>query len=880
MRSAFLGGLAYRPCVPIPSQSPFSLTFLVAAKRNFANSAKWFSIDQEAGPNSRLDGVRNVGIIAHIDAGKTTTTERMLYYSGHTKRLGNVDEGSTVTDFLPLERARGITIQSAAITFHWPPKEESRDPAYTINLIDTPGHADFTFEVLRSLRVLDGAVCILDGVAGVEAQTEKVWHQARSYGIPGIFFVNKLDRDGAAFGKVVREIASRLQLWPAVCQIPWFQNDHGPLQGIVDVIHLRALKWLRGGDGTSISITSLQDLESESPALAAETRTARRALIDALGERDDLMVKAFIECNDDYMAISSDQITSSLRKCLLSHRSTFAPVFAGASLKNIGVQPLIDAVSAFLPSPDETPDPKFKAGLLSGGLRDLVKGIIPLVPQDHNSVAKNKTKNQSSIVNIKNLNACALAFKVVYDQHKGVLVYVRVYQGSLYRNTVLFNTNLQVSERANRVIRMCASEAIDIPSISTGEIGVITGLKHARTGDTLISYASANPKNGVPEPLDKFQLRPIDVPAPVFFTAIESHSQAEEKRTAELLDVLLREDPSLQLTTNEDSGQKLLGGMGELHLEIAGNRLIQDMNAKATMGSIEIGYRECPTTAGLSETIIFERRVAGTYGKAGCESTISIFDEIDDGHARGVLQEGNFVEAIIRTRAFEIGNNHDSLPGHLDPNEVRHALRNGAFAALARGPAFAYQVHNAKVKLVFDPSQHFFGNDTSLQALTSAARRATQAALKSSHGIEPFAVAEPIMNVVISVNSESLGAVLKDLSSSRNGQVLSYEDEEHPPGVSVTEKESDLHAVSRTRVYVPPDPFEVSSATGHNRKQASVSTSPRAITARVPLRAMVGYLPHLRSLTAGRGSFLMAIDRFQKMPSHTQKSVLREIRGL
>ena len=841
--------------------------------RIFSSSARWHTISHENQTNTLRDRVRNIGIIAHIDAGKTTTTERMLYYSGYTKRLGNVDEGSTVTDFLPLERARGITIQSAAITFHWPPpgKHKVADP-YTINLIDTPGHADFTFEVLRSLRVLDGAVCILDGVAGVEAQTEKVWHQSRLYGIPAVFFVNKLDREGAAFGRTVREIASKLQVWPAVCQIPWFQNGDGPLVGIVDIIHLRALKWIRGGDGTSINAQSIEELEMAMPELAAEARNARKALVDLLSDRDDVMVEAFIESNDDYMAIAPENIISSIRRCLLNDRSTFAPIFVGASLKNIGVQPLIDAVAALLPSPDETSDPEFKAGSLSGGLRDLVAGKIPLASGVDEAVMKNK-KNPNAIAKIQNLEACALAFKVVYDRHRGVMVYVRVYHGSLRRNAVIFNTNLQQPERVMRVLRMYASDAVEVPSIEAGEIGVITGLKLARTGDTLISYRGVNPKVGAPAPFNKLELRPIEIPPAVFFTSVESLSQAEEKHTNELLDILLREDPSLQLSTNEDSGQRLLSGMGELHLEIAGNRLTQELNAKATMGKIEIGYRECPTAPGSLENIIFERQIAGRYGKAGCQAMVTALDEGGGRESNKILQDGNIIEVVLQTRNTENSHIAGHLPEQSDPDQVRQALHNGALAALARGPAFAYQVSGANVKLIFDPSQHFFGIDTNLPALTSAARKATQAALRASHQACSFAMAEPVMNVTITVNTENLGAVLKDLSSLRDGQVISYDDESALAG-------STARTPGAIRPYAPPDPFEILSVAGSKKTPSLSDNSPRAITARVPLRAMVGYLPHLRSLTAGRGSFVMSVDRFQKMPSHKQKAVLKEFRGL
>ncbi|PIG69140.1 translation elongation factor G2 [Aspergillus arachidicola] len=430
-----------------------------------------------------LDRTRNIGIIAHIDAGKTTTTERMLYYSGFTRRIGDVDEGSTVTDFLPAERARGITIQSAAITFHWPPQtagdgnttpQEPQTPrsasSHTVNLIDTPGHADFTFEVMRSLRILDGAVCILDGVAGVEAQTEQVWHQASTYRIPRIVYVNKLDRDGAAFGRTVREVASRLGGWPAVCQIPWFEGGNGRFFGIADAINLQGLRW-EEGDGKSVKMFNLEQLASEEPQLAEELKRARVALVELLSEHDETMVEKFFDCEEDHLAVPANDILESLRRCLLEEQGRkIIPIFAGASFRNIGVQPLLDAVTNLLPSPPETPEPEVSIGGVKGGLRRLLSGDLLVEQGEKAASAKGKHKKKSAIQTesrnaIEKLQGCALAFKVVNDPKRGVLVYVRVYSGSLDRNSVLYNTNLNVSERAPRLLKMYANDAVEVDSI-------------------------------------------------------------------------------------------------------------------------------------------------------------------------------------------------------------------------------------------------------------------------------------------------------------------------------------------------------------------------------------------------------------------------------
>lgn len=500
---------------------------------------------------------RNIGIIAHIDAGKTTTTERMLYYSGHTRRIGDVDEGSTVTDFLPAERARGITIQSAAITFEWPPTEEcasrkgdsthSVQPrarfSHNINLIDTPGHADFTFEVRRSLRILDGAVCILDGVAGVEAQTEQVWHQAGEWKIPRITYINKLDREGAAFGRTVREIGSRLGGWPAVCQIPWFEGGKGRFTGIGDVINLEGVHYPQGGDGKAVERVPLSILDRDHPELGAELKRARIALVELLSEHDEQLIEAFFEMEEDHLAITPAQILDSLRRSLLLEDCTIIPVFAGASFRNIGVQPLLNAVNNLLPSPVERPDPEISIGPTSGGLSELIKGELAIGGVSNTPARSGKKGQQLKGTELGNtLQGCALAFKVVNDARKGILVYIRVYSGTIERNALLYNTNLQNSERASTLLRMYASESVPVQSLKAGEIGVIAGSKFARTGDTLISY-SGN-KSVPPEPLNLLQLRPIDIPPPVFFAAIEPNSLREEKDMHEKLGLLCGKIPA------------------------------------------------------------------------------------------------------------------------------------------------------------------------------------------------------------------------------------------------------------------------------------------------------------------------------------------------
>lgn len=868
-----------------------------------------------AGAGIDLEKTRNIGIIAHIDAGKTTTTERMLYYSGFTRRIGDVDDGSTVTDFLPAERARGITIQSAAITFHWPPlaaegtssgpsleELESQNlprsrASHTINLIDTPGHADFTFEVLRSLRILDGAVCILDGVAGVEAQTEKVWHQASVYQIPRVVYVNKLDRDGAAFGRTVREVGSRLHGWPAVCQIPWFENSNGRFTGIADVISLQGLLWKEGGDGKSVKVFDLAGLEKEDQRLAEELKRARVALVELLSEHDENMVESFFE-HEDHLKVPPMTILTSLRKCLLGPEAQkIIPVFAGSSFRNMGVQPLLDAVNNLLPGPSESIDPEISLGSTKGTLGGLLRGELTLQQEPKTGiVAKPKQKKKTAVVPVSvdtkglatSLESCALAFKVVSDAKRGVLVYVRVYSGSLNRHCHLYNTNLHVTERAPRLFKMYANDAVEVESIPAGHIGVVSGLKYARTGDTLISCLGS--KLTPPEPLNTLQLRPIDVPPPVFFASIEPHSLSEEKNMQEALALLLREDPSLHVTVDEDSGQTLLSGMGELHLEIARDRLVNDFKAKATMGRIEIGYRECVLGKSNPVTKIFDREVAGRKGKAGCTAVVEPYEpESDpDEDASDIIfaetVDGNRI--IISAPGINISSDKrgkdesSSLPPQLDVNSFRTSLYNGALSALARGPQFSFPMHNTKVTLTCNIVEHLFGSESSASALSAASRLATQGALRdlTTGQNSGTGMMEPVMNVIISVDEASLGAVVHDISSARGGHIISL-DEEMPVSASIDSNdssESEQVVIDVNKIYAPPDPFETPTVAGGLPIQASAN-QPRTITAKVPLKEMVGYLKHLRSLSAGRGTFVMHVDRFEKMSSQRQKAVLAEL---
>lgn len=760
--------------------------------------------------------------------------------------------------------------------------------SHNINLIDTPGHADFTFEVLRSLRVLDGAVCILDGVAGVEAQTEKVWTQAGHYHIPRIIFVNKLDRVGAAFSRTVKEIGARLHGWPAICQVPWWQGGNGDFVGVGDVVNLRGMLWQAGGDGRDIRAFGLEELEKTDSKFAAEIKKARVALVETLSEHDDVMVEHFLEHEEDHLAISGIHIMQSLRRVVLQAPQTVIPVFAGASFRNIGVQPLLDCVVDLLPSPLERPDPEISISSQSSTLAALLNSSATATTKPAKPAKKQeKRTNELAIAEVKNLAACALAFKVVSDAKRGVLVYVRVYSGSIDRGATLYNTNLSVAERAPRLLKMYANDAVEVDSIGAGQIGVITGLKHARTGDTLIVYRGLQMKGTPSGGLNTLQLRPIAVPPPVFFTSIEPHSLSEQKHVQESLAILLREDPSLHLSVDEESGQTHLAGMGDLHLEIARDRLLNDFKAKARIGKIEIGYRETITTSTEPLTHTLDRPIAGKQAKASITASVESIDESTI--IPGSVQYAQEIQDSPFETTYKLPDNntlyiahpnlssHDSashknqIPPHLSLPGVLHSLQAGASAALARGPFNGFPVANTRVTIMLDAQAHLFP-ETTPTAISMAVRAAVGASLRNACDAAPAILMEPVMNVTIFVNENSLGAVVQDISSSRGGQVLSLDGAESSQ--TVTGADDDLPRIDTALIYTPPDPF--SSGTGDVGN--GLADSQRQIVARVPLKEMVGYLNHLRALTGGRGTFVMSVNGFEKMASQRQKEVLDALR--
>jgi elongation factor G len=431
---------------------------------------------------------------------------------------------------------------------------------------------------------------------------------------------------------------------------------------------------------------------------------------------------------------------------------------------------------------------------------------------------------------------------------------------------------------------MYASDSIQIDAIPAGQIGVIPGLKYTRTGDTLISYTGANSRSGPPAPLNTLQLRPIEVPPAVFFSSVEPHSLGEEKNVRTSLDILIREDPSLQVTEDEESGQTLLSGMGQFHLEIATDRLVNDMKAKAAMGKIEIAYREAILQPSQPDIYAFDKEQGGKQGRASCLATVEPLSEdlvpleLNE-HGYSAYEDGNRITINISSAADSSDPEpwDGELPSQLSIPLIHSALKNGALTALSRGVNYPFQLHKTHVLLSLDPRKHIFGAETTPAALSSAARLATKAALKATALEHGSALMELVMDVIVSVDEASLGAVVNDISSTRGGHIMSLDDAGVTSGPTVNSTSNDLPRIDISKVYAPPDPFGPSQS--QQQGIATDSTRQRNITARVPLKEMVGYLKHLRSLTGGRGTFVMSPDRFERVVGQREKMLLKELRG-
>lgn len=750
-----------------------------------------------------------------------------------------MDHGDTVTDFLPMERQRGITIQSAAITFNWP-KRDNHEPntrPHIINLIDTPGHVDFRFEVERCMPILDGAVCVIDGVEGVEAHTERVWSSAREFKIPRFIFVNKLDREGASYRKSIQDIGMKLNGMPLVCHIPWWEND--VLKGVVDVVTGRVVSLAGTTDSTELLSEAIVD-----SSMKDELVLARERLVELLCEQDDELLEVWTDQGKD---ISSELIQKSIRRVLSRGDGSLIPVFAGSSLKNVGVVPLLNAVNDYLPSPLDRPELEVK----NGEKTQLLGQILP-----HPQVSK-KTKDS-------HVEALASVFKVVHDARRGMLTWVRVYHGLLKKGTPLWNTHLQAFERPLNIMQISASQHVEVPYLTTGQIGALTGLKTARTGDTLMVMSL----NKAPPPqLSHVQVRPPEIPPAVAFIVLDAHTPSGAKALEVALGNASREDPSLRWSKDEDTEQYTLSGMGSLHLEIARDRLENHYKAEAIWGKIVVDYKESVSIKTPPARGLFDKTLAGNSGKAACTAAV----EPLEAHHSDSLRHSSYIERdgnII----------HVEFPGETHPFDIestRQHLTSGAIAGLARGPRRASPLYRCLVTLTYDAATDYFGAASGAH-LSSAARIAVRDALASAHAQDGIVILEPVMRATILCPESAAGAIQHDLHSARGGHVLEVRDPQDASaaagdGSGDNDGNGTSDIINIDDIYAPPDSYNFQKSLREGRRGRLRMLQ---ITAQVPLAEVLEYDAVLRSKTSGHHTLTMALDTFERVTGPREKALV------
>jgi elongation factor G len=635
-----------------------------------------------AGGRIGLERVRNIGIMAHIDAGKTTTTERILYYTGRTHKMGEVHEGAATMDWMAQEQERGITITSAATTASW------RD--FRINIIDTPGHVDFTVEVERSLRVLDGAIAVFDSVAGVEPQSETVWRQADHYGVPRIAFINKMDRVGADFFGAVQSMVDRLGAKPVPIQLPIGQEEH--FRGVVDIVEMRAVTWT-DELGTQMETSDIPD------ELREQADEYHHQLIDAVADHDDELMETYLE---DEAKVTPAMLKRALRAATLDISVT--PVLLGSAFKNKAVQPLLDAVIDYLPSPLDVPP------------------MHGLDPRTHKELSRRPSDDEPF---------SALAFKVMTDPYVGKLTYFRVYSGKVKAGERVLNVTNGRTERVGRLLQMHANHREERDEIGAGEIVAAVGLKSTTTGDTLATDSAP------------ILLESMSFPDPVISVAIEPRTKADQDKLSQALTRLAEEDPTFQVRSDEETGQTLIAGMGELHLEIIVDRLTREFNVDANVGRPQVAYRE---TIGRRVEKVEGRFVRQTGGR------------------------GQYGHAVIAAEPAEPGEGYefiDRIVGGKIPREFIPAVDLGIQEAMESGVLAGFPVVDVRVDLV-DGSYHEV--DSSEMAFKVAGSMAWKQAMERARP----KLLEPVMAVEVVTPEEYLGDVMGDLNA-RRGRVEGLE---------------------------------------------------------------------------------------------------------
>ena len=628
-----------------------------------------------------LHKVRNIGIAAHIDAGKTTTSERILFFTGMSHKIGEVHDGAATMDWMEQEKERGITITSAATTAFW--------KGYQVNLIDTPGHVDFTIEVERSMRVLDGAVAVFCSVGGVQPQSETVWRQANKYHVPRIVFVNKMDRIGANFFRVEEQIRERLKANPVPIQIPIGAEDN--FKGVVDLVRMKAYVWNDEKKPTDY-------VEEEIPAEVKDKAEEYRAkLIEAVSETDDSLMEKFFAGEE----LTEEEIKKGIKAGCL--RMTITPMLCGTAFKNKGIQPLLDAVVDYLPAPDEI-------------------AAINGVYEDGTEVTVESTDDGEF---------AALAFKIMTDPFVGQLTFIRVYRGSLESGSYAYNTVQDCKERIGRLLKMHSNKREEITELFAGEIGAVVGLNSTLTGDTLASEK------------DKVILERMDFPEPVISVAVEPKTKADQEKMAIALQKLAQEDPSFRVSTDEESGQTIISGMGELHLEIIVDRMLREFKVDAEVGQPQVAYRET-----IRKAVEQEYKYAKQSGGRG-----------QYGHV--FLR----IEPLPAASGFEFVND---IKGGVVPKEYIPAVEKGCKEALQSGVLAGYPVEDVKVTL-FDGSYHEV--DSSEMAFKLAASMGFKEGARKAGAV----ILEPMMKVEVETPEEYMGDVIGDLNK-RRGQVNSMDD--------------------------------------------------------------------------------------------------------
>ena len=717
--------------------------------------------------NKSIHLLRNVGVVAHIDAGKTTTSEQMLFLSGETKSIGRVDDGDTVMDFLPQERERGITIQSAAISFKW------KD--HIINLIDTPGHVDFTVEVERSARVLDGAILVIDAVAGVQAQTQTVWRQVRKQRVATVMFVNKMDRDGANYARAVISVKNKLQVHPVQMQLP-LGSEQG-FYGVIDLSTLTKITW--GEPHEVVSSRSppkpvLTKLKPEDK-LFEDAMAARRVMIEQLAEVDESLMEKYLETEEnDLLGLDlfpSEDISASTRRHCIN--GSIVPALCGASLRGKGVELLLNAIVDFLPSPAD-------------GLSY--------------SLVHTKTAATQQI-DYANKEFCALAFKVVWDTMRGFLVYARIYSGTLDAKDAIYNSSRRIKERVNQLVRVSADDYESISSASAGDVVCLVGLKSTYTGDTIVA------DKGSWEP---YVLDGMTIPEAVYAVSLEPETSSQRLDLEKALAIMEREDPSLRVENNIESGQLLVRGLGELHIEITVDRLQRQYDIPVYIGKAYVAYRESIHTdcGPLAYDFRYDRVIAGKRLFAKVKFQVEPLNSIASVGTASVVRDKTAFTTTQSNRpaTSPVIEMHKELAKTMTGDEFT-ALQDAFQHSLLRGPK-GYPVSGVKITV------HGLEKDTDT---TIGAIRACVAMGVDSVFRNPtlYEFLEPVMSVEINVPTKSIGGVLSDLTVKRRADIIEVVADE----------------------------------------TSSVSRS--TVLAHIPFATMLGYATSIRSSTQGEGSFSM-----------------------